>query len=427
MQLLRGKKALVESLPTTTTHGDATEPSLKAPLLDSPSSKKHEDRIKLCWIDVKYVVCLLLVFQNTGAVLLMRYTRSMPGQGEFMTQTAVIMQETMKGLACVVLLLKDHGTIASAWEKPGEALKTSVPALLYLVQNNLQYVAVTYLDAATYTVSYQTKIVWSGILSVILLGRKLSLHKWLGIALLAAGVAAVQIAGTSSPPPPEKEVVVEVEEPTAAAESWTSFSSTRALGMTAVICAAMVSAMAGVYFEKILKGARVGLWTRNLQLAFYSVVVGYVKLATSQEGVQLRSGQTSFFFGYTRLTWLCIATNAFGGLLVGCTIRYADAVMKDVALGLSIVLSSLISTAIFDFHLNALFAAGIAAVIYAAVLYGERAHCCGLLATDVAPDTSKIGGKDPASPPPQKDHNAGSSSAGSKNGGSGSSSPMLQP
>merc|ERR1711934_1074220 len=105
-------------------------------------------------------------------------------------------------------------------------------------------------------------------------------------------------------------------------------------------------------------GAKVGLWTRNLQLAFYSVLVCY---------------------GYTRMTWCCVAMNAFGGLLVGTVIKYADAVMKDVALGSSIVCSSLASTILFDFELNVAFAAGIAAVIYSVFLYGQRAHCCGAL------------------------------------------------
>ena len=69
-----------------------------------------------------------------------------------------------------------------------------MPALLYLLQNNLQYVAVGYLDAASYTVSYQTKTIWSGILSMVLLNRTLGLNKWLGIVGLCAGVATVQIA-----------------------------------------------------------------------------------------------------------------------------------------------------------------------------------------------------------------------------------------
>ena len=322
-------------------------------------------------VQLKHLVCGLLVLQNTGAVLLIRYTRSMPGEGQYITQTAVIMQEVMKGLACVVLLLKDEGTLASAWEKPSEALKTSVPALLYLVQNNLQYVAVGYLDAATYTVSYQSKIIWSGMLSVLLLGRKLGAHKWLGIVLLGAGVATVQLAGQSD---------------AAKASAGDAAVSGKAVGLVAIILAAMVSALAGVYFEKILKGAKVGLWTRNLQLAGYSVLVGYAKLATSPQGAALRAGHTSFFFGYTKMTWVCVTMNAFGGLLVGCVIKYADAVMKDVALGTSIVCSSLLSVYLFDFEINALFAGGIAVVIYSVFLYGQRAHCCGALdPPDAAP------------------------------------------
>ena len=37
----------------------------------------------------------------------------MPGEAEFHTQTAVIVQELMKGIMCILLLLKGEGTISS--------------------------------------------------------------------------------------------------------------------------------------------------------------------------------------------------------------------------------------------------------------------------------------------------------------------------
>ena len=43
------------------------------------------------------------------------------------------------------------------------------------------------------------------------------------------------------------------------------------------------------------------------------------------------------------------------GLLVGTVIKYADAITKDVAIGASIVLSSITSIYLFDFELSFLF------------------------------------------------------------------------
>ena len=42
----------------------------------------------------------------------MRYTRSISGETEFMTQTAVIMQEFLKGTACIFILLSTEGTLS---------------------------------------------------------------------------------------------------------------------------------------------------------------------------------------------------------------------------------------------------------------------------------------------------------------------------
>ena len=79
------------------------------------------------------------------------------------------------------------------------------------------------------------------------------------------------------------------------------------------------------------------------------------------------------------MTWVCILMNAFGGLLVGNVIKYADAVTKDVAIGASIVLSSIASVQLFSFEISETFVVGVILVIYSVFLYGERANFCGLL------------------------------------------------
>jgi len=43
----------------------------------------------------------------------------------------------------------------------GETLKTFLPALFFLIQNNLQYVAASYLDVPTNIILYQTKLLWA--------------------------------------------------------------------------------------------------------------------------------------------------------------------------------------------------------------------------------------------------------------------------
>jgi len=329
------------------------------------------DAVILFGIPIKWFVLALLTVQNAGAVIMMRYVRSMPGEGLFVTQTAVVMQELVKGITCIGILCYTAGSIEEAYAVPAEALKTGIPALLYLCQNNLQYLGITYLDAATYTVTYQSKIMWSGILSVVILGRVLGVKKWVALLMISGGVAAVQISSMGDKLAAAQQAIA---------------GQQRMFGLVLILAAACFSSMAGVSFEKFLKGVQISLWARNLQLAFYSLVIGVLVAYLSSDGAIIR--EKGFLYGYTSMTWMCVAMNAFGGLLVGATIKYADAILKDVALGLSIVLSTLTSTVLFDFQITAIFVAGMCSVIYAAVLYSGNVDCFGMLLSTAAPAKS---------------------------------------
>ena len=109
-----------------------------------------------------------------------------------------------------------------------------VPSFVYLVQNNLLYVAASNLDVATYQITYQLKILTTAIMSVTMLNKKLIPTQWLSLIILIAGVALVQLS--------------DVKE-TASANS---AEQSKLLGFTAALSACCLSGFAGVYFEKIL-------------------------------------------------------------------------------------------------------------------------------------------------------------------------------
>ena len=77
--------------------------------------------------------------------------------------------------------------------KPMETLKLAIPSGIYTLQNNLLYVALSNLDAATYQVTYQLKILTTALFSVSMLGKNLGIYQWLSLLILMAGIALVQV------------------------------------------------------------------------------------------------------------------------------------------------------------------------------------------------------------------------------------------
>lgn len=301
-----------------------------------------------------YISLALLAVQNCSAVLVMRWTRSTPGQNNYNTQTAVVMQEVFKTVVSMSLTLWQRGEISSTFRNVPELLKTSVPAVLYLIQNNLQYIAVSNLHAATFQVTYQLKILSTALLSVCLLGRQLSRAKWVALVVLTAGVAAVQLS--------------EIDD---ASNAQSSETVNAAVGLGATLLATLSSGCAGVYFEKILKSqSDLTLWQRNTQLGIYSIVIGIsaIFFSPGNRAFVLTRG---FFAGYTPLTFLNLLVQSGGGLIIAVVIKFADNILKNFATSISIILSVVFSCLFLGQHLSWLFVAGVGCVNYAVYLYAK--------------------------------------------------------
>lgn len=146
-------------------------------------------------------------------------------------------------------------------------------------------------------------------------------------------------------------------------------NQSRAKGFIAAISACVLSGLAGIYFEKILKGSDVSVWMRNVQLSLMSVPFG-IGAVWLKHGSEI--SENGFFFGYDLFIWYLVVLNATGGLLVAVVIKYADNILKGFACSLAIIITCFVSVLLFGFQLSIQFILGAAFVITSIFMYGYQ-------------------------------------------------------
>ncbi|KAJ3627075.1 hypothetical protein MTP99_014482 [Tenebrio molitor] len=153
-----------------------TKKDCKNMKVSGDSSKNHM---------LKYVSLLILTVQNAALGLSMRYARTREGD-MFLSSTAVVMAEVVKLGVCLIIVYIESGGIVQLFDtidkqiiqQPMDTLKVCVPSFVYVIQNNLLYVSASHLDAATYQVTYQLKILTTAMFAVLILKKELMKTQW---------------------------------------------------------------------------------------------------------------------------------------------------------------------------------------------------------------------------------------------------------
>ncbi|KAL6738143.1 hypothetical protein Aduo_011722 [Ancylostoma duodenale] len=306
---------------------------------------------------MRTAILVWLTLQNSIHTLLIRYSRAREVEHMFLSTVAVFFTEVMKCVVCLGVVLHDESPkgffpalMNQVVRQPYDTLKVCIPAMVYIVQNNLFYVAASHLDAATFMITSQLKIFTAAIFTVIILKRSLTRTQWFALAILFVGVSLVQLQTSKTD--------------SAGIEGQRPF-----VGFLAVVIACCLSGFAGIYFEKILKGsAPVSLWMRNIQMCVFAIPASFGGVMWQDGKVVLEHG---LLYGFDWVVWLTVLWYCVGGLSVAVCIKYADNIAKNFATSVAIILATVGSMVIFNFQPSPVFTLGAALVIFSIFMYSS--------------------------------------------------------
>ncbi|VDD93260.1 unnamed protein product [Enterobius vermicularis] len=261
---------------------------------------------------------ILLTLQQASMPLMARASRDRQKDKVFITTVNVFSMELIKLTTCTLILTIQERSFKrflvqckrTIIDDIGETWKVCVPALIYTVQNNLYYIALSNLEATTFCLTYQLKTFSTAILLRVMLKKRLSGVQWFALFLLAVGVSDVQLQYQ-----PPKTVHNTEQSPT--------------VGFLAVLTMCLTSAFAGVYLEKVLKQSDVNIWMQNIRLAVLGIPISALSMLKNYDSIM----DDGMFRGFDCLVWIMTITNSIGGLLISIVIKYADNILKAFAQG----------------------------------------------------------------------------------------------
>ena len=148
-----------------------------------------------------------------------------------------------------------------------------------------------------------------------MLGKRFKALQWASFLLLAIGVALVQQQDSK----------------------WSAGSAGRhspVLGATASLVAAGLSGFAGVYLELMFTRGSTSIWMRNVQLAIFTLPLQTLTVFQTDRAHIAAHGA---LHGFWPSTWVVVAVQVAGGLIVAIVIKYAGNILKTFAAVLAIL------------------------------------------------------------------------------------------
>jgi len=208
----------------------------------------------------------------------------------------------------------------------GEFMWFMVPALIYFVNNNCVFFILQAVDPTTFQLLSQMKTIFTGLLFRIFLNRQLSYVQWLALVTLACGTAVSQL-------------------PSHGKGGRHAHEGPPYLGMVLAILSSLLSALGGIYNEKLLKGRpTASLHWQNIQMYSWGVLFNAMG-AYYKDGDNMRAN--GVLAGFTWQAWLVVVCNALNGLAISAVLKYADNIARVYAHAIAMMMTMAISVQLF--------------------------------------------------------------------------------
>ncbi|MBN3274424.1 S35A4 protein, partial [Polyodon spathula] len=207
-----------------------------------------------------------------------------------------------------------------------------------------------HMDPSTFQVLSNFKIASTALLYSAFLRKQLSRRQWLSLALLMAAGICHTYSSMDTPKHKVDEAI-----------SGTQFHIT-VLGLLLVFVYCIVSGLAAVYTELILKTQRLPLNLQNLFLYFFGIVVNSGTHLASAEG-------SGFFDGYSRWVGVIVVTQALNGLLMSVVMKHSSNITRLFVISCSMLVNAVYSVALFSLQLTPLFFVSVFFIAVAIHLY----------------------------------------------------------
>lgn len=306
------------------------------------------------WGTNRSVLVLILMASYSIQSLLITASKRRGGF-EYDVAVTVFYAEFFKFLFAISMLGKEGIRGLNFWS----SFPYLIPSVLYLVQNQLIFAALSVLSPPEYQLLNNGKLFTTTIVYRVVMKRTLRVVQWLALALLGTGmVLSTQPAASDG---------------ASAAARGASEQLWKGCGIMVLV--SWCSAIAGVSNEKLIKGSA-SVVQANVWLYGYGCLACLLQLCFSSSGLESLVHRR----GFTPLTWLVVVCNAVLGQSIAYIMRYADSIVKIYAVCMAMIFTTLASVFFFGYELHLHVVGGYVACVISLCLYYCPAEL--LMATD---------------------------------------------